>query len=79
MIVGSVMNFSDGDAMELHMTLKIRIRYLPIHLISELILPPKLPYFATVTCALAPGMASVHTRLLATNIRISPYVPGKTQ
>ena len=37
------------------------------HLILDLIPYPKLPYFSIVRCALAQGMASVHTSLLASN------------
>lgn len=42
----------------------------------ELLLSPKHPYFATVICALAPGMASVYSSLLASDI--GRYMLGKT-
>jgi hypothetical protein len=47
------------------------------HLILELFFHPKHPYFATVTRVLAPGMAPVHTSLLASDI--CRYMPGKTR
>ena len=59
------------------MTLNFLNEYLLRHLILHLIPHHKLPYFALVTCALAQGMASVHTSLLASNI--SRYMPGKTR
>ena len=62
---------------EFSMTLRISNEHLSCHLIFELLLHPKHLYFAMVTCALSPGMASVHTSLLASDM--SRYVPGKTR
>ena len=73
----------DGKAMALvirlglHKTLRIWTEHLWCHLILELFFYPKPPYFATITGVLAPGMALVHTSLLASDIY--RYMPGKTQ
>ena len=58
-------------------TLRIWTEHLWCHLILELFFHPKHPYFATITSVLAPGMALVHTSLLASDIY--RYMPGKTQ
>ena len=60
-----------------HMTLRIWTEHLWCHLILELFFHPKYPYFATITGVLAPGMALVHTSLLASDIY--RYMPGKTR
>ena len=57
------------------MTLRISKEHLLCHLILDLLLHPKHPHLATVICVLTPGMASVHTSLLASDI--SQYMPGK--
>ena len=42
--------------------------HLLCNLILELLLHPKHLHFATVTCVVAPGMTSVHTSQLASDI-----------
>ena len=51
-----------------YMTLRISSKHLLCHLLLEILLHPKYPYFATVTGKLAPGIAPVHTSQLASNI-----------
>ena len=59
------------------MTLRIWTEHLRCPLILKLFFHPKHLYFATITGVLAPGMALVHTSLLASDIY--RYMPGKTQ
>ena len=60
-----------------YMTLRISIEHLLCHLILELLPHPKLPYFTIVTCALAPGVAYIHSSLLASDT--SRCTLGKTR
>ena len=60
-----------------HMMPRISTEYLLCHFILESILHRKLPYYATVKCALAPRKTSVRTCMLASDK--SRYMPGKTQ